>query len=217
MTQTLSNSLHRRAVALLAAGALMVAVCATLAPAANAGLLVKSAGDCGTQPLEQPFLRWLDPAQYTLLPGGTFEKAPPGWSLSGARVVSGNESYYVHGKGESKSLSLPRGSSATSSVICVGLGHPTMRLFAKAEGGLPTAALKVDVKFELFTGTVVTLPIGVALAGTHRSWQPTLPMTVIANLLPLLPGQRTPVAFRFTPVGAANWTIDDVYVDPKRR
>lgn len=217
MTQTLPNSLHRRAVALASAAVAVLAICAALAPAANAGVLVQSAGDCGTQPLEQPFLRWLDPAQYTLLPGGTFEKAPSGWTLSGARVAPGNESYYVHGKGESKSLSLPRGSGATSAVICVGLGHPTMRFFAKAEGGLPTAALQVDVKFELITGTVVTLPIGVALAGAHRSWQPTLPMTVIANLLPLLPGQRTPVAFRFTPVGAASWSIDDVYVDPKRR
>jgi hypothetical protein len=29
--------------------------------------------------------------------------------------------------------------------------------------------------------------------------------------------ELTPVAFRFTPVGAASRTIDDGYVDPKRR
>ncbi len=63
----------------------------------------------------------------------------------------------------------------------------------------------------------MALPIGAALAGTHRSWQPTLPTVVVANLLPLLPGEQTPVAFRFTPVGSATWTIDDIYVDPKRR
>jgi hypothetical protein len=39
---------------------------------------------------------------------------------------------------------------------------------------------------------------------------------VLASLLPLLPGQRTPVRFRFTPVGGASWQIDDVYVDPWR-
>ena len=38
-------------------------------------------------------------------------------------------------------------------------------------------------------------------------------MLVIANLLPLLPGETTPVAFRFTAQGA-DWSIDDVYVDP---
>jgi hypothetical protein len=42
-------------------------------------------------------------------------------------------------------------------------------------------------------------------------------MPVIANLLPLLPGELTPVRFRFTPVGlGAAWQIDDVYVDPFR-
>ena len=68
--------------------------------------------------------------------------------------------------------------------------------------------------FELFTGDVVSLPIG--LVGNGGSWQPTLPMLVVANLLPLLPGENTPVAFRFTAQGAA-WSVDDVWVDPYSR
>ena len=48
------------------------------------------------------------------------------------------------------------------------------------------------------------------------AWQPTLPMTVVANLLPLLPGEHAPVQFRFTPL-LGGWQIDDVYVDPMRR
>ena len=217
MTQTAPKHSTSRSLRLLFAVAGVVVAFAVLTPSASAGILVKSAGNCGTQNLERPFLRWLDPAQYTLLPGGTFESTLPGWTLSGARVVSGNEPYYVHGKSEKKSLSIPSGSKATSAVICVGLGHPTMRFFAKSSGGTALSTLKVEVLFELATGQVMTLPIGVALAGAHRSWQPTLPMTVVANLLPLLPGARTPVAFRFTPVGAAGWTIDDVYVDPRYR
>jgi hypothetical protein len=51
----------------------------------------------------------------------------------------------------------------------------------------------------------------VVLGGS--AWQPTLPFPVVANLLPLLPGQMTPVAFRFTARGGA-WRIDDVYIDP---
>ena len=39
---------------------------------------------------------------------------------------------------------------------------------------------------------------------------------MIANLLPLLPDARTAVAFRFSPTGAGDWDIDDVYVDPWR-
>ncbi len=213
---TRKHSTSRRARLLLAVACAVVA-CSALAPSANAGILVKSATNFVPQPLEQPFLRWLDPAQYTLLPGGTFESTLPGWTLSGARVVSGNETYYVHGKSEKRSLSIPSGGKATSAVIPVGLGHPTMRFFAKSSGGTALSTLKVEVLFELVTGHVVALPIGVALAGAHRSWQPTLPMLVVANLLPLLPNARTPVAFRFTPVGAASWTIDDVFVDPRYR
>jgi hypothetical protein len=39
---------------------------------------------------------------------------------------------------------------------------------------------------------------------------------VIANLLPLLPGDKTPVAFRFRAV-TGNWNVDDAYVDPLQR
>jgi hypothetical protein len=41
-------------------------------------------------------------------------------------------------------------------------------------------------------------------------------MTILANLLPLLPGEHTPVAFRFTAVGG-DWSVDDVWVDPYSR
>ena len=220
MTHRAPKSFSIRATRLLLAAAAAMAACGALAPSASAGLLVTTVTDAAPQPLEQPFLPWLDPAQYTLLPGGTFESSPSGWTLSGASVASGNEPYYVHGNGETRSLSLPAGSRATSGTISVGLGHPTMRFFARSTGGgllSGLSTLKVEVLFELATGQVASLPIGVALAGMHRSWQPSLPLPVLANLLPLLPGQQTPVAFRFTPVGSATWTIDDVYVDPKRR
>jgi hypothetical protein len=194
-----------------------IAAFAALAPGAQAGLLVKEAKNCGTQPLERPFLRWLDPLQYTLVPGGSFEGAMTGWSLGGARVVSGNETFYVRSKSDKKSLSLPAGSKATSAVMCVGLLHPTARFFARAQGGSLLSTLQVDVLFETSTGQVLSLPIGVVPAALHPSWRPTLPMLVVANLLPLLPDNRTPVKFRFTPRGSASWTIDDVYVDPRYR
>jgi hypothetical protein len=36
-------------------------------------------------------------------------------------------------------------------------------------------------------------------------------------LLPLLPGEHTPIQLRFTAIGTADWVIDDVYVDPRLR
>jgi hypothetical protein len=202
--------LLRRVVATLCVGALPLAV---FAPAANAGLLVKSATNCPQQALERPFLRWLDPASYVLTPQGTLESTT-GWTLSRASRVAGNEPFFVHGAGEKYSLSLPAGSSATTPTQCVGLGHPTLRLFARNTGSV-LSLLKVEVLVEDNLGLVKSLPIG-ALPGTS-SWAPTLPMPVIANLLPLLPGNLTPVRFRFTPVGLGGaWQIDDVYVDPFR-
>lgn len=211
------NHFAARTRKLCLAAAAALATCAALAPSASAGVLVNAADSCGTEALSQPFLPWLDAAPYTLLSGGSFEGTLTGWTLSKARVVSGNEPYYVHGRNDKRSLSLPAGSQATSAVICVGLAHPTMRFFAVSSGGLLTDGLKVEVLFELANGAVAVAPIGVVPADAHRTWQPTLPMAVVANLLPLLPGERTPVAFRFTPVGGAGWTIDDVYVDPRYR
>ena len=200
--------------ALPVAGATVVAVLA-LAPAAGAGILVKTATGCGTPTYEKPFLRWLDVADYVLAPDGTLEGSTSQWSLSGgAAVVGGNESYNVHETGETHSLELPSGSSATTGAMCVGLLHPTLRLFARNTGA-PLSTLRVEVLFEDAAGAVHSLPIGLLVAGS--AWQPTLPMPVVANLLPLLPGIMTAVAFRFTPQGrGGRWAIDDTYVDPHR-
>ena len=97
--------------------------------------------------------------------------------------------------------------------MCVGIGHPTMRFFAKRNSGSLLATMKVEVLFNGLGGLLKGLPIGVVVAGTQ--WSPTLPYPVVASLLPLLPGQMTPVRFRFTPL-AGSWQIDDVYVDPWR-
>src|SRR3989442_4332881 len=85
---------------------------AVLAPTASAGVLVSSATSCDSQTFEQPFVPWADVANYVIAPNGTFENGSSGWTLSGgASVVSGNESYNVHGAGEFRSLALPSGSS----------------------------------------------------------------------------------------------------------
>jgi len=197
--------------------AIAVATLSLGTASANAGALVASAPSCDDQPLSQPFAPWLDPAQYTPLAGGDFESSAAGWALSGGAAVSaGNEPYYVAGPGAS-SLSIPAGGSAVSPSICVGIEHPTMRFFANRTSGglLGLSTMRVDVLFENSHGTVISLPIGATLP--LPGWQPTLPMAVVANLLALLPGQHTPVAFRFTPLLGGNWSIDDIEVDPYGR
>jgi opacity protein-like surface antigen len=204
------NPKLRAALAVLAAA---VASAALAAPA-SAGVLVKSATDCDAPVTSQPFARFGDNSSYKLVGDGGFEYGAADWTLSGgAKVVAGNEAYDVHGAGDGYSLSLPAGSSATSPTVCVGLDEPTLRFFVRKNSGL-LSTMAVSVKVETSLGLVATVPIGVDLGG---NWHPSLPMLMLGNLLPLLPGDKTPVQFQFTPLLGGNWQVDDVYVDPWRR
>jgi hypothetical protein len=210
MPSPLPRRLRSLASALIASASLL----ALSAAPADAGVLVKSAVGCGTPPAAQPFARWGDSALYSLVSNGGLESGSTDWSLSNASVVSGNESYYVRAAGDSKSLSLPAGSSATTRAYCVGLSKPAMRFFAKSANTGLLSSLRVDVLVETSLGLTVSLPIGTV--SPNSAWAPSPRLLIVANLLPLLPGQQTPVAFRFTPQGTGNWWIDDVYVDPHR-
>ncbi|HET8673600.1 MAG TPA: hypothetical protein VFL87_08195 [Thermoleophilaceae bacterium] len=216
MEDTRLNSLTRRTRFIVAAALSASALLFAAAPAAHAGILVKSATNCTYPAYEQPFARWSDNSNYILAPNGSFENGAGGWSLSKASVVSGNESYYVGGSSDSHSLAISAGGSAVSPTMCVGLDRPTLRFFARSSGGLLSlSTMAVSVRFETSLGLVAELPVGVVTPNTR--WSPTLPMPVLASLLPLLPNDMTPVQFRFTPVGGASWWIDDVYVDPRAR
>lgn len=195
----------------LCAAAAAVLVLAVPA-AASAGPLTDRAPSCDTQVLGQPFLPWADIASYTLNPGGSFEAGAAGWSLDGATVATGNEPFYVGAAKDSRSLSLPAGSSAVSAPVCVGIEYPDIRFFAAASN--PAARLSVEVLFESAGGDVLAAEIG-AVTGAS-AWAPTLPFPIAANLLPLLPGSHTAVAFRFRSSGGS-FRIDDLYVDPYQR
>lgn len=197
------------------AAAVATAALALTAPAAEAGPLVASDPDCADQALTQPFMPWADVANYQVGPAGTFESGADGWQLDGASIAKENESFHVHSAGDRRSLSMPAGSSATSATVCVGLEHPTIRFFARSHGGSALAGLKVEVLFEDALGSVRSASIGTV--APSADWAPSAPLPIVANLLPLLPGDHTPVQFRFTPAGGADWSVDDFYVDPYRR
>lgn len=199
-------------VAALAALALLAVVAAKPAQAAEPTLR-----GCGYEPLH-PFQRFLDPLPYTLAPDGGFEGGAAGWSLSGgARVVSGNEPWFVGGSSDSRSLLLPAGSSATSPSMCVPLVLPVVRFFS--QGGSVLSTLRVEALYTDASGaqrSLVLLP-GVTAS---NSWQPTLPLLQLAGTLNALTldGLTTEMSFRLTPrpgpFGSGTWRIDDLYVDP---
>jgi hypothetical protein len=188
---------------------------ALAAPPAGAGVLVQTATGCNTPPTEQPFTRFGDSSYYALVSNGALESGTVDWTLSKASVVSGNETFFVHSTRDTHSLSLPQGSSATTRAFCVGLDKPAMRFFSKSSGTGLLSSLRVDVLFESSLGLTLSLPIGTI--SPHGAWDASPKLLIVANLLPLLPNQQTPVAFRFTPQGTGTWSVDDVYVDPYRR
>lgn len=167
------------------------------------------AAACLEQPTAPTFAPWGDSALYALAPDGGFEAGAAGWRLDdGAAVQAGNETFQVGGEQDSSSLALPAGAEATSPEVCIDVAHPTIRLFARNDGGA-LSLLQVSVRFRTLLGWQ-TLPIGVVAGGAE--WQPTLPTPILVNLLSLL-GGRQDVSFRFGAVGG-DWSIDDVYVDP---
>jgi hypothetical protein len=200
-------TLHRR-LRFVVVGALATA--AFVPSTAQAGVLAADAANCAEQSFSQPFLPWADPASYTLHPGGDFEPGSAAWDVTtGATAASVNEPWAVTDDRDAHSLALGSGSSATSPTICVGVEHPDIRFFAKASSSVAT--LKVEVLFVDGNGDTQSLTIGSATG--NSGWAPTAPMPIVANLLPLLPGSKTPVAFRLTATNGS-WKVDDFYVDP---
>ena len=188
---------------------------ARLAIAAVAALAVSPAAAqaaCPKADLSNPFAQWSDNADYQLAPDGGLESGGAAWALArGASVTDGNETFQVGGAADDASLDLPAGSTATTSAMCIGVEHRTMRFFVKRDGPGEGGSLKVEVLYTDASGAVDALRIGNVDASGE--WAPSPILPVVVNDLATDAG--IDVSFRFTPQGG-NWSIDDVYVDPAR-
>jgi hypothetical protein len=188
------------------AGAVVVALLAVAA-------FASSAQACPYSGARQVFAQWGDSRDYVLAPDGGFEGGAAGWSLKGgAKVVAGNESYSLNGAGDSKSLSMPAGSSAASPPICMAIDTPVFRLLTRNTGD-PSARLRVEAVYSLL-GLLRTDVIETVRAGP--SWQPSQPISTVLGLSTIV-GTLIPssIQIRITPLDAGGeWRIDDVFVDP---
>jgi len=149
------------------------------------------------------------------MPGGDLESSKT-WTLTdGARLLAGNEPFYVHSAADRRSLLLPSGASGRTSPTCVDVDEPTMRFFARNTGS-PLSLLAVEARIRTMAAgvtTETTLPLG-AVLGTQQTWQPSLPVLFELSANQVLGGTST-VDFRFTALGlGGKWQVDDVYVDP---
>jgi hypothetical protein len=166
----------------------------------------------------KPFAPWSDYAKYAFAPNGGFESGATGWTLTGgAKVVSGNESFFAHGSRERYSLSLPPGSTAKSAPMCVSVLNGKMRFFA-ANSGAASARLKVQVLYNGGVGSLLGSLGGllglseVGYVNSGAAWQPSPAIGMLGGTLPLL---TSSVQFRFSaPYDGGAFRIDDVYLDP---
>ena len=185
--------------------------CAVTAPSANADLLpglvtTLAGGSCGT--LTQPFAQFGDSAQYAFAPNGGFESGSTGWTLSGgAKVVTGNETFYVHGASDRSSLLVPNGVKVTSPGICFGTFNPGVRFFAKSPSGSGT--LRVRLVTRSLLGVLSILDGGTVRVGS--TWAPVDKIGTTFSQLAVLAGTKK-IQVELTATGDVQ--IDDLYVDP---
>lgn len=171
------------------------------ASAAQAGVVDPSA--CSVAAVSQPFARWLDFAQYELVPGGDFES--PAWNLvGGAQRVAGSDPFAATGVLGSWSLSLPAGASAQSPATCVDAAYPTIRFFTAGIGLLAVSVVYGNL----------TLPAGVAVA--TGGWAPSLVSLTNAGLVAAIADGSAQVSVRVTAL-AGDVRVDDVFLDPWNR
>lgn len=187
--------------------AVLALAAALAAPAAHAKrTLLGLNPKCG--PTSKPFSQFGDYRNYTFAPDGGLEAGGSGWSLSGgAKVVSGNEPFFVHSPSDSRSLYLPVGSSASTPPACMGTLSTFIRFFVKNSSG---GSLRVQVVYRGLLGGVVGTLNWATLSGSS-SWSPSPPILNLQSLLSLL-GAKS-VQLKFYAVGAPS-QVDDIYVDP---
>jgi hypothetical protein len=194
----------RRARTLAATGLTLGAMALAFGAApASAGL-----GLACPDPTGKPFSPWSDFANYAFMPDGGFEAGGSGWSLDGARVVAGNEPFYIHSSADRRSLTLPEGASVTSPAMCISLLSSKMRFVAGGETG---AKVRVQIIYRGLLSSV----LGILDGGTYSAsggWKPSPEIGMLGGLLPLL---TSGVQFRFTAVGG-DVALDDVYLDPMK-
>src|SRR5207247_5722427 len=130
-----------------------------------------------------PFTTWSDYAYYAFAPDGGFESGGSGWSLGGgARVVAGNESFYVHSKMDEVSLSLPVGASATSPPMCISLFSSKMRFVTR---GSSDSKVKVQIVYRGLLSSLVGIFDGGSISPSG-SWNASPALGMWGGTLPLL-------------------------------
>jgi len=170
---------------------------------------------CPTTPTTKAFKAFGDTASYSLLRNGGFEFGTGGWSLAGAAVTAGNESYKVRASTDSKSLAIASTGRAVSPAFCVSTDHPSFRFFARRTSG-SWGVLYVWLRWSVDGGATNQTMVGAVTTGTE--WTPTQSFG-LSQVLGLWNAEQTAtVQLVLDPDDAGGaWAVDDVYIDPYTR
>jgi hypothetical protein len=182
-----------------------VLVAILVPPAATAGSLLGLNNNCGAT--SQPFSQFGDYRNYFFGANGGLESGAAGWSISGGRVVAGNESYYVHSRSDNSSLLLPAGSSAATPGLCQETTSSVVRFFLRSPDG---GSVRVQLVARNLLGQVIGI-LNVATVSPGASWQPGPAILNLQSLLALLGVSSLQIKF-VTLSGSVQ--VDDIYVDP---
>jgi hypothetical protein len=173
--------------------------------ASAGGSLLGLNNDCGQ--MTQPFKQFGDYNNYTFGANGGLENGGTGWSLSGASVVKGNESYYIHSTSDRYSLSIGTGGSALTPGLCQGTTSKTVRFFVRSSDH---GRVRVHVVLKNLLGQVLGV-VQVSDLSPSSSWQPGPPILNLDSLLALV--GVSSIQLKFTTL-SGSVQVDDVYVDP---
>lgn len=184
----------------------LLALLAALAIPADAGLLGTGSASYCDPFSSQVFKPWGDSSNYMLTPGGSFEDGTPSWKLSGgAKIISGNESYFIHSKNDRRSLYMPAGSTASTPSMCFAAGDWHLRFVNTGSG-----QIRVAVTVNSLLG-VVSILDGGTVSG-NGTWKPSPKVgLLLTNVTGLLTTQA--ISIRLTATGGPA-QVDDLYLDP---
>ncbi|MDO9353439.1 MAG: hypothetical protein Q7T55_07080 [Solirubrobacteraceae bacterium] len=181
----------------------------TVASTAQAG--------CAVTPTKKAFAAFGDYADYTLAPGANFESGSSGWSLGGASIVAGNESFFVGSKSDSKSLAISATGRVVSPSFCVGIEHPNFRLVARRTTGT-WGVLYVKLRSTDSGGRVNETVVG-SINGTALGKWTVSQSYGLSSVLALWSKTQSTTAQIVLDAekSGGNWQVDDIYIDPYRR
>jgi len=210
-------TLNRRTVAALAAAG------AALAAPIGGASAAEISGVCPNQIFTTPFSAWGDTGAYTLVPGGDFEGTLAGWTTSSKKVAIVRDGVDNLGSGADRAaLALPAKTSVTGPSVCVTTDYPYMRFFARSAQASSSSTLTVEVLYES-GGALSTIRVAQLSGSTMGGWSltPKLSTGVYLATLGASLGSGTisgagNMRLRLTASGG-DWTVDDIYVDPKMR